>query len=166
MFARLAVPVGSPSVDPAIIVALIALGGVLLSLLLNWLINRRLELRWRTEFRALEARTFRAEIDAERRDRRQRALETYRWAAELAVSDDRASARVGADQLAALLRSDLLDDDLKILVAAALESAVHSPLEAVEEAEAVDDEIRVLETSMEDIVEADVLSEEEEGQRD
>jgi len=74
---------------------------------------------------------------------------------------------VGVDQLAALLRSDLLDDDLKILVAAALESAIKAPRDAIEEAEGQGDQPRVLEATLEDIVEADMLSEdeEEEGER-
>lgn len=144
----------------AIIVAAIALVGVVISNLVIGRANQQLEARWRTELAALESRTTRAAVDQERQDRRAQAMEAYRWAAELAVSDEPAKADVGVDQLAALLHSHLLDDDLKILVAAALESAVTAPRLAIEEAEGV--ELRVVEATLEDIVEADVISEDEE----
>lgn len=145
----------------AIIVAVIALVGVVLTAIISSRANQQLEERWRTELTALETRTERAATDRERQDRRAQAMEAYRWAAELAVSDEPDTAEVGVDQLAALLRSDLLDDDLKILVAAALESAIKAPLEAIEVAQVNGEQLRVFEATLSDVVEADVVSAED-----
>jgi hypothetical protein len=146
----------------AIIAAAIALVGVVVTAIVTWRANKQLESRWRTELAALEQRTRQAEVDEERRDRRDQAMDAHRWAAELAVSGDPAKEELGVDQLTALLRSNLLDDDLKLLVAAALESAVKEPqaeIEAAQNAEA--DRPRVLEASLEEIVDADVVSEDD-----
>lgn len=56
--------------------------------------------------------------------RRSEALEHFRWAAELAVANDQAPRRLGADQLAApVTNPHLAADDLK-RVRAAIESAL------------------------------------------
>lgn len=152
----------------AIIVAAVALVGVLITAVVTWRANHQLESRWRTELNALEQRTRRAEVDEERRDRRDQAMDAYRWAAELAVSGDPGKEELGVDQLAALLRGALLDDDLKLLVAAALESAVKEPQAQIETAQDMESgQPRVLEASLEDIADVDVVSEgdEEEGER-
>ena len=157
-----------PAEGAAIVVAAIALVGVVITAFVTARANQELESRWRTELAALEKRTQQAEVDEERRDRRDQAMDAYRWAAELAVSGDPSREELGVDQLAALLRGKLLDDDLKLLVAAALESAVKEPqaeIEAAQDAET--EQPRVLEASVEEFASIDVVSEdrEEEGER-
>jgi hypothetical protein len=60
-------------------------------------------------------------------------MRILRWAAELAVSDDEAHARLGVAQLGALLSSELLDEEEKDFVQAALEAVVRVPVQQIEQ---------------------------------
>jgi len=68
-------------------------------------------------------------------------MRILRWAAELAVSDDEAHARLGVTQLGTLLTSDLLDEEEKDFVQAAL-TAVVSP--AVQQIEQLGEDVHVV----------------------
>jgi hypothetical protein len=70
--------------------------------------------------------TRRGAREKEMRSKREEVMRILRWAAELAVSDDQAHARLGVAQLGTLLTSDLLDEEEKDFVQAAL-TAVVSP---------------------------------------
>lgn len=70
--------------------------------------------------------------ELERRSRREEALRTLRWAAELAVDKDERRADLGVVQLSALVESDLLDDTEKVFVDATLNHVVEDPAEALE----------------------------------
>lgn len=125
-----------------LLVAVIALIGVLITAVVTARNNKAQDTKWRTELTALEAR-WRTELTAsedrakhaldsvERQDKRARAIDVYKWAAELAVSDDPKTAQTGVDALAALLGGNLLDEDMKPLVDAALGSAIAVPLKAI-----------------------------------
>jgi hypothetical protein len=59
-------------------------------------------------------------------------MRNLRWAAELAVSTDERLAE-GVAELNALTESNLLDEDEKLFIDAALESVVQEPVEEIEE---------------------------------
>lgn len=122
--------------------------------------QRALESRWRTELAALDARTDRVIDDTARRDRREQAVEIYKWAAELAVSENPRQAQTGVDALNALLGGDLLDLDLKLLVEASLSSSFASPLAAIQRALDAGEEVVVYQVDLSADV-ADVGSSEE-----
>ena len=68
---------------------------------------------------------------------------------------------------AARRRGTLLDDDLKLLVASALESAVKQPQAEIEAArDAETERPRVLEASLEDLADVVVVSEGDEEERE
>ena len=67
-----------------------------------------------------EVITRRGARELEIRSKREEVMRILRWAAELAVSDDQAHARLGVAQLGALLQSELLDEEEKDFVQAAL----------------------------------------------
>jgi hypothetical protein len=75
----------------------------------------------------------RAAIELEIRSKREEAMRNLRWAAELAVSDNEANARLGIAQLGALLGSNMLDEGEKDFVQAALKSVVRVPVEQIEQ---------------------------------
>lgn len=77
--------------------------------------------------------TRRGDTELEIRSKREEVMRILRWAAELAVSDDEAHARLGVSQLGALLSSELLDEEEKDFVQAALEAVVRVPVQQIEE---------------------------------
>ena len=83
----------------AIVVALIALIGVIVSSVITWRSHQQLRRDRKAELESFETRADHDAEDAERRDRRDRAIEIYQWAAELAVSTDFRKAQVGVDAL-------------------------------------------------------------------
>jgi hypothetical protein len=85
--------------------------------------------------------TRRGARELEIRSKRDEVMRVLRWAAELAVSDDEAHARLGVTQLGTLLTSDLLDEEEKDFVQAAL-TAVVSP--AVQQIEQLGEDVQVV----------------------
>lgn len=77
--------------------------------------------------------TRRGATELEIRSKREEVMRILRWAAELAVSDDEAHARLGVAQLGALLSSELLDEEEKDFVQAALEAVVRVPVQQIEQ---------------------------------
>ena len=77
--------------------------------------------------------TRRGATELEIRLKREEVMRILRWAAELAVSDDQAHARLGVAQLGALLESELLDEEEKDFVQAALTAVVRVPVERIEQ---------------------------------
>ena len=80
-----------------------------------------------------EVITRRGARELEIRSKREEVMRILRWAAELAVSDDQAHARLGVAQLGALLQSELLDEEEKNFVQAALTAVVRVPVERIEQ---------------------------------
>jgi len=77
--------------------------------------------------------TRRGERELEFRSKREEVMRILRWAAELAVSDDQAHSRLGVAELGALLHSELLDEEEKDFVQAALTAVVRVPVEQIEQ---------------------------------
>lgn len=71
--------------------------------------------------------------ELETRSKREETMRNLRWAAELAVSNDDAKAKLGVSQLNALGDSDLLDDAQRLFIDAALAAVVEEPVEELEE---------------------------------
>jgi hypothetical protein len=71
--------------------------------------------------------------ELETRAKREEVMRILRWAAELAVADDRAHARLGVTQLGTLLTSDLLDEEEKDFVQAALTAVVEPAVQQIEQ---------------------------------
>jgi hypothetical protein len=80
-----------------------------------------------------QAITRRGARELEVRSKREEVMRILRWAAELAVSDDQAHARLGVAQLGALLESELLDEEEKDFVQAALTAMVRVPVQQIEQ---------------------------------
>jgi hypothetical protein len=80
-----------------------------------------------------QAITRRGVRELEVRSKREEVMRILRWAAELAVSDDRAHAKLGVVQLGALLESELLDEEEKDFVQAALTAVVRVPVQQIEQ---------------------------------
>lgn len=72
--------------------------------------------------------------ELESRSRREETMRNLRWGAELAVSSDDRTARLGIAQLRALAESDLLDEGQQLFVDAALDAVVRDPADRVAEA--------------------------------
>ena len=140
----------------AIVVALIALAGVVITGTITYRTQQQLRRDRRAEGAAARARAERDAGDAERRDRRDRAVEIYQWAAELAISPDSRQAQVGVDALTGLLDGALLDEDTKLLVESALASASSAPIKAIEQALDEGVEVRVVQVKLEDLNASDV----------
>jgi hypothetical protein len=79
--------------------------------------------------------TRRGARELEFRSKREEVMRVLRWAAELAVSDDQAHSRLGVAELGALLQSELLDEEEKDFVQAALTAVVRVPVEQIEQIE-------------------------------
>jgi hypothetical protein len=75
----------------------------------------------------------RGALELEIRSRREEVMRNLRWAAELAVSDEEAHARLGVAELEALGRSDMLDDHQQLFIDAALEAVVRIPAREIEQ---------------------------------
>ena len=133
----------------AVIVAMIALVGSIVTNVITWRNQQQLRIDRMIEVETAETRAEQDADDAERRDRRDRAVEIYQWAAELAVSADPARAQVGVDALTGLLDGNLLDEDTKLLVEAALATASSVPLRAIEAALDDGSEVRVVQVAVE-----------------
>jgi hypothetical protein len=76
--------------------------------------------------------TRRGAKELEFRSKREEVMRILRWAAELSVSDDQAHVRLGVAELGALLQSELLDEEEKDFVQAALTAVVRVPVEQIE----------------------------------
>lgn len=112
-----------------ITVAVLALVGVVTTALINRAGNNRADLR----------------------GRREEAMRSLRWAAELAVDTDARKLALGVAQLIALKDSHLVDDDARVLIDAALEAAIEPPEVDVEAAG--DDDVEVLIRPDDDVTE-------------
>jgi hypothetical protein len=80
--------------------------------------------------------TRRGARELETRSRREETMRNLRWAAEMAIARDDQRAQLGIAELRALGESDLLDEEQRGFVDAALASVLEEPLEEVEGAEA------------------------------
>jgi hypothetical protein len=80
-----------------------------------------------------QAITRRSARELEIRSKREEVMRILRWAAELAVADDPAHARLGVTQLGTLLTSDLLDEEEKDFVQAALTAVVEPAVQQIEQ---------------------------------
>jgi hypothetical protein len=74
----------------------------------------------------------RGDRELEIRSRREEVMRTLRWAAELAVSDEVHKARLGNQELKALLRSNMLNSADRDFIFAALDAALEEPVQAIE----------------------------------
>jgi hypothetical protein len=88
--------------------------------------------------------TRRGEKELEFRSKREEVMRILRWAAELAVSDDQAHSRLGVAELGALLQSELLDEEEKDFVQAALTAVVRVPVEQIEQIEQLGEAVKVI----------------------
>jgi hypothetical protein len=88
--------------------------------------------------------TRRGERELEFRSKREEVMRILRWAAELAVSDDQAHSRLGVAELGALLHSELLDEEEKDFVQAALTAVVRVPVEQIEQIEQLGEDVTVI----------------------
>jgi len=75
----------------------------------------------------------RAARDLETRSKREEVLRNLRWAAELAVSEDVAKARLGIQQLKVLRDSKMLSPSEEGFIDAALLAAIEVPLQVIAE---------------------------------
>lgn len=132
-----------------LIVALIALVGVIVNAVITYKNNKALDARWRTELKVLEDRTQTAAEADERKDKRAKAIDIYKWASELAVSTDPRIAQTGVDALKGLLMGQLLDDDMKALVAATLGSSYAIEGSMIERALEAGEEVDVVQADLE-----------------
>lgn len=71
--------------------------------------------------------------ETERRSLREETMRNLRWAAELALDDDPKRALLGLKELEALETADMLDDEQKVFVTAALDAVVAGPESALDE---------------------------------
>lgn len=78
--------------------------------------------------------TRRGAVELETRSKREEAMRILRWAAELGVSSDEATARLGRAQLQTLLDADILDEEERDFVQTALEATLARPVEQIEQA--------------------------------
>ena len=129
-----------------LVVALVALLGVIITNIVTAVNNRALVTKWQTELTALENRTTTALDNAERQDKRAKAIDIYKWASDRALSSDDRIAQSGVDALAALLDGELLDDDMKQLVAVALSGAY---AQIARQIEAAGDDVEVVQLALE-----------------
>ena len=136
--------------------ALLALVGVVITNIVTYKNNRAIDVRWRAELTALEGRADRSLEADERQDKRAKALDIYKWAADRAISDDPRIAQSGVDALKALLVGDLLDANMKPLVTAALRSSFAREIRAIERAAASEDEVQVVQVDLEGIERGEV----------
>jgi hypothetical protein len=101
----------------------------------------------------------RAARELETRSRREEVMRNLRWAAELAVSEDVRTARLGIEQLQALRDSQILSPAEEGFIDAALRAAIAAPRQAIEQARS---EVEVIATTeVSDTGEALVPSEED-----
>jgi hypothetical protein len=77
--------------------------------------------------------TRRGARELEIRLKREEVMRVLRWAAELAVSDDQAHARLGLRSSERSLTSDLLDEEEKDFVQAALTAVVEPAVQQIEQ---------------------------------
>jgi hypothetical protein len=88
--------------------------------------------------------TRRGARELEFRSKREEVMRVLRWAAELAVSDDPAHSRLGVAELGTLLQSELLDEEEKDFVQAALTAVVRVPVEQIEQIEQNGGDVKVV----------------------
>ena len=88
--------------------------------------------------------TRRGDRELEFRSKREEVMRVLRWAAELAVSEDQAHSRLGVAELGALLQSELLDEEEKDFVQAALTAVVRVPVEQIEQIEQLGGNAKVI----------------------
>jgi hypothetical protein len=74
----------------------------------------------------------RGDRELESRSRREEVMRMLRWAAELAVSDEVHKARLGNQELKALLGSNMLNSADRDFIFAALDAALEEPVQAIE----------------------------------
>jgi hypothetical protein len=107
--------------------------------------------------------THRGALELEVRSRREEVMRNLRWAAELAVSDEEAHARLGVAELEALGRSDMLDDHQQLFIDAALEAVIRIPAREIEQ---LGEDVQVVARSPTAAPEVHVPSEPEANQRE
>lgn len=71
--------------------------------------------------------------EVEKRSRREQVMRTLEWAAELSISEDEATSRLGLGQLRALAASNLNDKDVRAFVGAALDAVVGDVVDEIKE---------------------------------
>lgn len=71
--------------------------------------------------------------ETEKRSLREETMRNLRWAAELALDDDPKRALLGLKELEALETADMLDDEQKVFVTAALDAVVAGPESTLDE---------------------------------
>jgi hypothetical protein len=76
----------------------------------------------------------RGDRELESRSRREEVMRMLRWAAELAVSDEVHKARLGNQELKALLGSNMLSSADRDFIFAALDAALEEPVQAIQQA--------------------------------
>jgi hypothetical protein len=89
------------------------------------------------------AATRRGAKETENRSRREETMRNLRWAAELALDDDGKRAQLGLNELEALETADMLDDEQKVFVTAALNAVVAEAASTLEELDKDGEEVIV-----------------------
>ena len=135
----------------AIVVALIALVGVVITGTITYRTQQQLRRDRRAEVEASRARAEQDAGDAERRDRRDRAVEIYQWAAELAVSPDSRQAQVGVDALTGYWTALCSTRTPSYSSSPRSPARAQPPIKAIEQALDEGVEIRVVQVKLEDL---------------
>ncbi|HEY7144862.1 MAG TPA: hypothetical protein VH637_11485 [Streptosporangiaceae bacterium] len=78
--------------------------------------------------------TWQGTRDLEHRSKREEVMRVLRWAAELGIAAEEPRARLGRSELEALLDSELLDEEERDFVQAALEATLAGPVQQIERA--------------------------------
>jgi hypothetical protein len=100
--------------------------------------------------------TRRGDRELESRSRREEVMRMLRWAAELAVSDEVHKARLGNQELKALLGSNMLNSADRDFIFAALDAALEEPVQAIQQAGGDVEVVEVIATAT-DLSDADEL---------
>ena len=86
----------------------------------------------------------RGAVELERRSKREEVMRNLRWAAELAVSPDEGKAQLGVAQLRSLFDSQIIGEDEKEFVLAALKVPIGALAAQIEQIEQRGEDVRVI----------------------
>lgn len=139
-----------------VVVAVIALIGIVVNNVVLRSSHRQHRLQWEREQVALEARIVLAREDDERKNKRALAVDIYKWATAMSVSDNPREAETGVKALKGLLKGRLLDPDMEELVVIAARSTFQEEQQALESAAAQGLDVRVIQVGLDDSVAGDV----------
>jgi hypothetical protein len=95
-------------------------------------------------------------IETHDRANREELMRQFRWASEMACSDHPITAQLGINNLRAILKSPLLDDDDRLFVDASLAAVIHKPQAEIEAALEAGDDIQVVQLDIETTAAADL----------